>query len=98
LVVAAEDVRWLEAQADSNSTFQVLAGPDPGHVGRWRERLGESAAAYRFLKDGAEGAALVWGSFATPGEAEQARERLPAKLRKEAWMRKFGAIRKRRLD
>ena len=90
------DHKWLLAQPPGHYTLQLMALKDEATVRRFVERhkLERKSAVFFIERRGQRLAVLVYGSFATLKEAQQAAARLPKSWGVgNPWVRTFKAIR-----
>lgn len=93
-VKAMKSVNW-KAKPD-NYTVQLIAAYSEQGVERIKARLPATppSAIHKTSKDGKPWFILVYGSFATKQEAQNAQSRLPSALQKDVkpWVRKQGEV------
>lgn len=86
---------WISAQPDEHYTLQLMGGRNLSSLRKLIEKKGlsENTAIIKKELNGAPWYSLVYGSFADRNAATAAQSALGKKIPKDAWPRRFRAIR-----
>ncbi len=88
--------QWLLQQPPRNYTLQLMAlskRQGAQQILRQYSQLPQPLRYFRTVSKGREKFVVVYGSFATPGEAAKAKKNLPAALR-NTWLRRLSGLQK----
>ena len=95
-----EPQTWFDAAPAGHYTAQLIGSSNPDALERFvsRHGLGDRAALVETRRDGKSWFLVVYGDFASRGDANRALARLPEAARKHgAWVRTVGEVRKLRV-
>ncbi len=86
---------WVAQQSRTNYTLQVMVGSAPGAVIELAQGARDVAAPMAvasFTQEGRQLYLLLYGSYATRGEAEDAAVQVEANFRMRPWIRSFATL------